>query len=201
MLHIIGVAHRAQARKSRTEETQAQGIFETLLRRTIAVINPVFIAEEDSEEALSMRAEFSIAKDVADEKSIKHRFTDPTEKQRSDIGYVNLGTIQRQLENESMSNDERRSKAWAIQIACYFTIREKFWLDRLDGCRNAPAIFICGDGHVESFLELLASDNIGYQVVERGIGRDERDDEFYRGLQYLREHPQLASEWIRAQRT
>jgi hypothetical protein len=201
MLHIIGVAHRAQARKSQTEKTQAQETFETLLRRTIAVVNPVFIAEEDSEEALSKRGNFPITKEVADETSIKHRFTDPTQKQRSDIGYVDLGTIQRQLENESMSNDERRSKAWAIQIACYFPIREKFWLDRLDGCRNAPVLFICGDGHVESFIELLASDNIAHQVVERGIGRDERDDEFYRGLEYLREHRQLASEWIRAQRT
>ena len=48
MMHLIGLAHRAQAR-CQSEKTDAQRAFETLLRRTIEVVGPTFIAEEESE--------------------------------------------------------------------------------------------------------------------------------------------------------
>jgi hypothetical protein len=87
MLYLIGLAHRAQSRKPDLETTEAQQAFERCLRRTIEEVRLALIAEEDSEEALADRHEVSIARDIANQNNIEHRFCDPTQEQRRAIGY------------------------------------------------------------------------------------------------------------------
>lgn len=191
MLHIIGVAHRAQSRKPDAEKTAAQKAFEGCLQRTITEVHPAFVAEEDNEEFLRDRGEVSISKDVVGDR-IEHRFCEPDKKQRSAIGSKNFSEIALELAmTERLPNDELGIKARAIEIARYFPIRERFWLDRLSGCDEADGILCCGDVHVESFLSLLAEKRIAYSVVQRGIGRNEKDQPYYEALKYLREHPEL----------
>ena len=48
------------------------------------------MAEEDSEEALAEQHQISIAKGIADEKGIEHRFCDPTQQEREAMGYKSL---------------------------------------------------------------------------------------------------------------
>jgi hypothetical protein len=141
------------------------------------------------------RGEVSIAKEIASEKSIDHRFCEPNKKERSDIGSKNFSEIALGLAmTERLSDEELNCKARAIEIGRYFPIRERFWLTRLDGCRDVDGIFICGDLHVESFGRLLKQEGIQYRVVERGIGRNEQDEPYYRAMQYFIEHPELSSE-------
>lgn len=54
-------------------------------------------------------------------------------------------------------------------------MREQFWLDRLAGHKQSEVAFILGDGHVESFADLLQTNQIPSRVVERGIGITEGD--------------------------
>ena len=129
---------------------------------------------------------------MADEKGIEHRFCDPTQEERVAIGYMDCRAIWQQRMGEMLPGNELYMKAQAIEIACYFPIREQFWLEKLDGCRNESVIFVCGDGHIETFCKLLERESIEHEVVKRGIGRDGRDDEFYRAVQYLKEHPELS---------
>lgn len=194
MLHIIGLAHRAQARRPEGQLTEAQEAFAGSLRRTIEQVRPVFIAEEDSEEALAERHGVSIAKEIADEKGIEHRFCDPTREQRSAIGYKDGQALELEIfmhDDTGLSNEEIRNRARAIEIGRYFPVREWFWLERLNGCRDHDAVFICGDAHIDSFGRLLESKGIQHRVVERGIGLSEEDEWLGAALQYLKEHPEL----------
>ena len=194
MLHVIGLAHRAQARRPGDPLTETQQAFADCLRRNIEQVRPAFIAEEDSEEALAERHGLSIAKEIADEMGIEHRFCDPTREQRSAIGYKDGQTLELEMsmhDDTGLSKEEIRNKARAIEIGRYFPIRERFWLDQLQSCRDRGAVFICGDGHIESFGRLLESDGVPYRVVERGIGLNEQDRLFADAVQYLNDHPEL----------
>lgn len=194
MLHIIGVAHRAQARKPDAQKTEAQDTFEDCLRTAIDKLKPAFVGEEDSEEALAKRGEVSISKEIAVEKQIEHRFCDPTQQERSDIGYMDCWSIEIHLSmTETLSAQERQLKAQAIEIARYFPIREQFWLQQLQGGRDTDAIFVCGDGHVEGFCKILDGNSVSYSIVERGIGTNESDEVFTMALKYLEKHPELAN--------
>jgi len=164
------------------------------LRDTVQSVRPTFIAEEDSVEALTDRQEVSIAKVLAHENGIEHRYCDPTREERQAIGYKDGQSIELEIfmhGDAGLSNDEIKLQGRAIEIGRYFPIREAFWLERLAGCRNCDAIFICGDGHIESFGKLLQSNDVRYTVVKRGIGLTDEDKWFDKAVQYLNEHPEL----------
>jgi hypothetical protein len=95
-----------------------------------------------------------------------------------------------------LSNEEIRNKAHAIEIGRYFPIRERFWLERVNVCRDRDAIFICGDGHIksDSFRSLLENSHIAFKVMHRGIGLTQGDEWFDRALHYLREHPEVLND-------
>jgi hypothetical protein len=88
MLHIIGLNHCAQARTPGSELAEEQQVPSDCLIRTMEQVRPAFISEEDSEEARTKRGKVSVAKGIADEKGIDHRFCDPTDAQRQAIGYL-----------------------------------------------------------------------------------------------------------------
>ncbi|SRR6266851_638731 len=194
MLHIIGLNHRAQAQQSGAEETTEQRTFTGCLQSVIQEVGPVFIAEEDSEEALAERQETSISKRIADDKGIEHRFRDPTRAQRDELHYRDGQTIEVQMHMrcEPLSDEEIHLKSRAIELGNYFPIRERLWFDRLGGCRERDAIFICGDAHIGTFTSLLDRERVPHRIVERGIGvtAEERED-FRRISEYLKNHPEL----------
>jgi hypothetical protein len=201
MLFIIGIAHRAQARKPNADKTEAQREFTSCVKRTIEKVRPAFIAEEDSAEALAERGEVSIAKEIADGMGIEHRFCDPTREQRSAIGYRDGQSLEIEIfmrDQEGLSDDEIRNIARAIEIGVYFPIREQFWLERLDGCHDNDAIFICGDGHIKSdgFRRSLENSDIQYKLASRGIGLTEEDRWFDDALQYFKKHPELVVKYL-----
>ena len=89
--------------------------------------------------------------------------------------------------------NELKTKTYAIMIGRYFGIREQFWLARLRECPDGDGIFICGDGHIESFTQLLDANQVVWKVIARRIGFiPGEDDDIQRAKQYLREHPELA---------
>lgn len=195
MFYLIGVAHRAQAKTRGCELTEAQGAFAACLRHAVEEIRPDLIAEENSEEALATNRQTSIAKEVADEAEIEHRLCDPNQEQRQAIGYVDGATMEMAMfmSNEgSLSDDEIRNKARAIEIARYFPLRERFWLDRLEDYCNRDVLFICGDAHVQTFARLLEREGTPCRVLERGIGVNDEDRLWFdQALQYLAGHPEL----------
>jgi hypothetical protein len=196
MLYIVGLSHFAQTRMHNREKTEGQKTFTNLLERTIGAVHPRFVAEEDCVEALVNRNGISIAKEVADATGIEHRFCDPDQAQRQSMGYASGGDIFRFFTttgDNPLSDDEARLKAYAIEMGRYFPVRERFWLDGLNGCRDHCAVFICGYGHlINSFLGLVESDGIPYKIVEADIGVAVDEREFVQmTAKYLSEHPEL----------
>jgi len=96
------------------------------------------------------------------------------------------------METPELSNDELTCKARAIEIAHYFPLREQFWLNKLQGCRETEVVFTCGDIHIESFSGLLKTEHVSYRIVQRGIGVNEKDEPYYRAVAYLEQHPELS---------
>ena len=194
MIYLIGLAHRVQAITIGEDKTPGQEDFEKRLRELIQNTRPSFVAEEDSEEALADRSARSIAQIVAAEMVIEHRFCDPTTEQRKIIGYVDGQTLQLHMflrDQSGMSQDEIRLRCLATEIATYFPIRERFWFDHLPRQHGRDGIFICGDGHVDSFKALLEAEGVAVIVAIRGLGLDARDNDHYRAREYLANHPEL----------
>ena len=192
MLYIIGLAHPAQTRRHGVELNDSQKKFSTCLRGIVDIARPAFIAEEFSEEALAEISEDSIAMEIAFESGIQHRFCDPNSDERRAIGYWDYVSIFIGI-NEEISEEERRRKARAIEICRYFPLREEFWLERLKEFHGKDGVFVCGDGHIESFTHRLDTNQISFTIVERGIGLTSEDAGFYEAVQYLSEHPEIAN--------
>jgi hypothetical protein len=195
MLHIIGVSHQVQSRKSDDEESEAHHAFSRLLKQIIQEVHPTFVAEEESEENLLEHQKVSIVKEIADSERVEHRFCDPNRAQRKAIGYLRSDEILsrlRDLLGKNLRFEECSLRASAIEVGQHFRKRERFWLQGLNGCHEQDVLFVCGDGHIESFTELLKNEGIPYKVLERGVGMTEADHEKVRGiLQYLEAHPEL----------
>lgn len=81
---------------------------------------------------------------------------------------------------------------FATEVYWHWPAREQFWLDKLgDVSEKAAVVFICGDGHVDSFQSLLKQYGIESSVIKRGIGLTDYDVEFSKKLQlYIKAHPE-----------
>jgi hypothetical protein len=197
MLHLLGLNHSAQARLPGIDFTESQRAFAGCLRRTIEEVRPILIAEEDSADALAVRGKVSIGKEIAGEYGIEHMFCDPTEEQRRALGYRDGQSLELEIfmrDGEGLSNEDIFCKARAIEIGRYFPMRERFWLQRLNGFLDSDVVFVCGDLHIESFGNMLESKGVPYRVVQRGIGLKPEDARFEKAVQYLKEHPEVMSE-------
>jgi hypothetical protein len=199
MIHLIGLAHEAQASPSGKPETEAQQRYADVLQKTIRDVHPCLVAEEYSLESEQANKRRSIAKPIADGAGVEHRFCDPADAERKQIGYVGTQELHLMIQmhdpNWNISNEEAEAKAWAICIGRYFVVREKFWLDRIRDAADKDVVFVLGDGHIESFSKLLAAAGIESGVFERGIGLTAENTRLMEnGLRYLREHPECATD-------
>ena len=88
IIHIIGTSHASQARSPNAERTSDQIIFANFPEHTIKAVRPSLVAEEQSEENVLALKVISIVKEVADAEQIEHKFCDPTEAERTKMGYV-----------------------------------------------------------------------------------------------------------------
>jgi hypothetical protein len=198
MLYLIGLSHNAQVRKRGAPETEAQKVFAECLRTCVREAQPDFIAEELTAERLARGSEDSVAREIALEFGVTHKFCDPTEEERRSIGYYDAIWITLALiGSDRLTFEEAGIKATAIEMAQYFSFRERFWLDRMKDCIGRVGIFICGEGHIESFTRLLDSHQVAWELRARKVGFVPGEDAHLQEvMRYLREHPELEN-WKR----
>lgn len=194
MIHIIGVAHRAQAVDPGAQSNADQTRVSDVLSQVIQEVHPALVAEEQSQEALGQK--ISIPQRIAQERGIEHRFCDPNTAQRTAMGYRDRMAIGQDIffsdEGWVLSPAEIDAKAGAIEIARYFPMRERFWLEKLNDCLHLEIGFVCGDGHVEGFVKLLDSKGITHRIWAREIGVNDEDRmTMGNALSYLEEHPDI----------
>ena len=202
MFHLIGVAHRVQSKKKGEELSADQKELVKRLGDAIKTVKPALVAEEFSEHALQKLSkdngtEFEpITRPAAESCDVKYRGCDPDDAARKKIGYVEGSDITLRIamsaDGNGLSNAEINNRGFATEVAKYWPLREKFWLDQLGDVLDKSVIFICGDAHLESFQQLVAGKAIESQIIARHIGVNQSDDAFWgRVLAYVSAHPEL----------
>jgi len=154
------------------------------------------IAEEFETGILAKLSCESIAKRLADNGQIEHRFCDPDSEQRQMIGYRDYVSIFHDLLNhneDNLQDNELLVKARAIEVGRFFPVREEYWLQQIGDLIDGAVAFVCGDAHIDGFESLLRSKGILSRVVERGIGVDPNETSHLQALNYLEQYPELAS--------
>ncbi|MGB2664687.1 MAG: hypothetical protein WAK48_11825 [Candidatus Acidiferrum sp.] len=203
VFHLIGVSHDIQSYEPEKDLNDGQRRLSECLTRLVGEIKLAVIGEEMSLEMLPGRV--SIPQEIAQKAGIEHRFCDPDSEERRAMGYRDRSAIKLGLwlspEGWHLSTADQDAKASAIEIVHYFPMREQFWLDRLAGHKQSEVAFVLGDGHVESFADLLKTNQIPSRVVERGIGitqGDKQEDTCRRerALAYLEKHPEIRTQAI-----
>jgi hypothetical protein len=203
MFHLIGVAHRVQSKKKGEELSADQKEYVKRLGDAIKTVKPALVAEEFSEHALQKLSkdngtEFeSITRPAAESCDVKYRGCDPDDAARKKIGYLEGSDIALRIamsdDGNGLSNAEINDCGFATEVAKYWPLREAFWLGELRDVLDKEVVFVCGDGHIESFRELLKRNKVDSDVLHQGIGVSQRDAEFWRGvIRYLQAHPELS---------
>ena len=65
---------------------------------------------------------------------------------------------------------ERQLLAAALEVVKDFPIRENHWVQKLQDVASQKVVFVCGDGHIETFGDRLNADGISSEVLNRQIG-------------------------------
>jgi len=193
MIHIIGVAHRVQAKPKGAADTADQAAYRQALGNAIKQINPVVVGEEYSETALGDRKKAtgqeheSITKEVANS---LHQFCDPDPTERKSMGYVEGGALAQKYAMDDVP--DYNTRGFAEEVVKYWPRREQFWAEKLKAVQGKDAIFVCGDAHVDSFQKTLHENGLPSTVHARRIGIGQRDDEWWEKIQsYRKAHPEL----------
>ncbi|MGB8993173.1 MAG: hypothetical protein WCD80_14055 [Desulfobaccales bacterium] len=169
MIYLIGVDHQLQHNGNNCAESQKRSAFVQYLVNKIKELNISLIAEEFNFEALGKsQGTNSSCKIAAQESGIEHRFCDPTTSERESIRIPSKNKIIMDLfgkpkkilnhiENKQVNDEERM----------FFTLREKFWIDKIKDKNQENVIFICGKDHIVSFKSLVNKE--GFDAEELKI--------------------------------
>jgi hypothetical protein len=119
------------------------------------------VAEELNADALEeKKCLASIAMSVAESLGLPHRFCDPSQSERSRLRIDQENDIRAQAFFSNWPEGEIDQR-----IAESHLIREKYWLEELQGLDEWPVVFVCGANHIASFTRLLQQAGIVAQVA------------------------------------
>jgi hypothetical protein len=179
MVYLIGVEHGVQSIPSNGPETSNHKAYRLCLEQVIRDYKPTVIAEEYSTESLdrvkylnpSTTYDFFTRK-IATNAGVEHIFCEPKLKVRFQLGCQGRAQWSKMLASldNAIPADECDSLGIAMEINIEWPIREKYWLDQLGPAIKNEIVFVCGDGHLKTFADLLNSRGIPSSVVERKIG-------------------------------
>jgi hypothetical protein len=193
MFYIIGVSHDVQHKKLGAPDLPDHKTYRACLSNAIALFRPVLVAEEFNAEGHADN-EF-VTKTTANSFDVEHRFCDPDEEARIEIGCLRESDWIRHLfmySEPRLSDEECRKQGHAKWIGKSWPPREQFWLDQLRDVVDKDVIFVCGNGHVENFIKLLTRNGIESTVTKRAIGvTPEEIADYQNTMAYLESHPEL----------
>lgn len=178
MFYLIGVEHSVQSIPVTGVETPNHTEYRACLEQAIHTLKPAVVGEEYNKDALA-RAEFVnrarqefFTRKIAEKAGVKHVLCDPDLKTRMAIGYQSMLCWPQLVAElrEPVLDSEHDLLCKGLEIVKDMPIREKYWLNQLKPFNEKDIIFICGDGHLESFAELLGSQKLLSKVVQRKIG-------------------------------
>ena len=161
MIYLVGCYHALQYNKAlrlldMVKLTAAREQYASLIRTTISDKHISLLAEEFSESALEYLKAKSYLQEVARQTGIEHRFCDPNEAERTQIG----------LPSPFADTPDD------AQLRINHTIREKYWLEKISDRLDSPTIFICGSDHIAGFTNILNSRSIENVIIREFCEND-----------------------------
>jgi hypothetical protein len=177
MIYLIGVEHGVQSISAGSQETSDHALYRSCLEQAIEKHTPILIAEEFSDDALKRSStvrgvpqEF-FTKTVATENGVDHRLCDLDTKTKYKMGYQERGGwVMHLCELPEYKRSERQLLAAALEVVKDFPIRENHWVQKLKDVAGQRVVFVCGDGHIETFNDRLKANGISSEVLKRQIG-------------------------------
>lgn len=160
---LIGTSHAYQFGEGVTfGDTTCTPEIATQFRQYLAYVHNLHgtraFAEEMNLEGLAeMKQAASLPKLVADELSILHRYCDPTNQERAQLGIRQDNDIRAEHMFDEWTQEQIEADVLARGSVPSDRIREQFWLQRSQGLHVWPLLFICGANHFTSFAALLRS--------------------------------------------
>lgn len=172
MIYLIGCDHRrAQTYPEASSLDSVQAEFRDFLIQTISTHKPNLIAEEHHPETLRLKGCCSIAREVAEENHISHRFCDPSLSEKHALGIGEYLPFLGPCTNPDwQSQISTPYDAHRHDIAHRWPIREDFWINMLDGDISGTTLFICGALHICSFSKRLQCKGVKVEILEAQFG-------------------------------
>jgi len=178
MIYLIGVEHGVQSRTQGATETAQQTEFRICLEHAIKTYKPTLIAEEFNDDAMKTASfvrqapQEAFTKQIAEEAGIAHMFCEPDLFTKLDFGYQGTSGWLHHIDGlwEEIPEPNRSLLAGALEIVKDFPSREEFWLDQMKDVLGQEIVFVCGEGHVETFRDRLLTRNIKSEILKRKIG-------------------------------
>jgi hypothetical protein len=125
-------------------------------------------AEEMSLDALAeMGQTASLPKLVADELSILHRYCDPTQQEKAQLGIRQDNSIRAEHRLDGWTQEQIEADVLARGSVPSDRIREQFWFQRIQELNVWPLLFICGANHFNSFGALLRAEHFDAMEAHR----------------------------------
>lgn len=159
---LIGISHQIQSDTSRNNQTTKS--FVDYISKKILELNIKILAEEYSEDACIIAdVKQSTIQSLAIQYQLLHRYVDPGNIDREKLG---IKSNQEILNSIDPSNYDNLAEIRDKELKKDFPKREGFWLERLADLTGSNIIFVCGSKHLESFSNLLTSNNIPNSILE-----------------------------------
>ncbi len=165
-IFLIGLNHGYQLEGCRTNDWTKFDEYLVFCRRELIDL----VAEELSEWAIGrnhhLGAIGSVAKNVSSRLNIAHLFCDPDEVERQRLGVLSDNELGQSLGFGNIMNAEQAAIVEQKKREQWF-IRERYWLEQLQRLHFSRCVFILGAQHVDSFAELLVSENFVVHIEHR----------------------------------
>lgn len=153
---LVGSSHKYQL-----PDIPSSTKFKRFIDRVCAANAIRSIAEEMSIEALQQKqALTSICEIVANFRGIPHKYCDPNNNERSQLGIRSETDIR--LQGFYQDWDEDRIEA---AVRASHQIREAYWLRQILALDVWPALFVCGANHVSHFADLLKEHGVNVEIA------------------------------------
>ncbi len=164
MVYLIGVDHLIQYNGPVPEALRLE--FREYLFRESRSHAISCIAEEFSVEALTevYKATEATVQRTAEMLGIEHRFCDPEDRERRELGIPCYAELVDRVKNThgiagGFILDEKLRKTIEQESVeadrSYWHLREDFWFGRIENIITSNILFVCGHEHVERFMRLI----------------------------------------------
>ena len=125
------------------------------------------LAEELNEEAINLwKATDSACRLFAQSMKLMHQYCDPNSHERHLLGIESDLEIRTRLGfGKSLTIDQDNQVQ--LELIKYFSVREKFWLEKMLSFDFKKCLFVFGKTHVDSFSKLLSSSGILFEELDK----------------------------------